>query len=71
MRFDDPMRRDNDAGDAGVAELADAMDSKSIARKGVGVRVPPPALARTRSWPAAARAGAGAESPLVQPTTEP
>jgi len=28
-------------------------------------------LARTRSWPAAARAGAGAESPLVQPTTEP
>ena len=28
---------------AGVAELADAMDSKSIFRKEVGVRVPPPA----------------------------
>ena len=25
---------------AGLAELADAMDSKSIARKGVGVQVP-------------------------------
>jgi hypothetical protein len=31
------------AGDrAGVAELADALDSKSSARKGVGVQVPPP-----------------------------
>ena len=28
---------------AGVAESADAMDSKSISRKGVGVQVPPPA----------------------------
>ena len=27
---------------AGVAELVDAMDSKSISRKGVGVRAPPP-----------------------------
>ena len=27
---------------AGVAELADALDSKSGTRKGVGVRVPPP-----------------------------
>ena len=28
---------------AGVAELADATDSKSVARKGVWVRPPPPA----------------------------
>ncbi len=27
---------------AGVAELADALDSKSGSRKGVGVRAPPP-----------------------------
>ena len=27
---------------AGVAELADATDSKSVARKGVWVRPPPP-----------------------------
>ena len=27
---------------AGVAELADALDSKSGSRKGVGVRSPPP-----------------------------
>jgi hypothetical protein len=27
-----------------VAELADALDSKSSARKGVRVRVPPPVL---------------------------
>lgn len=32
---------------AGVAELADAADSKSAARKSVGVRVPPPAPAET------------------------
>lgn len=29
---------------AGVAELVDATDSKSVARKGVRVRVPPPVL---------------------------
>jgi hypothetical protein len=29
---------------AGVAELADATDSKSVSRKGVWVRPPPPAL---------------------------
>ena len=29
---------------AGVAELADATDSKSVARKGVWVRSPPPAI---------------------------
>jgi hypothetical protein len=33
----------NDALDAEVAELADALDSGSSARKGVGVRVPPSA----------------------------
>ena len=32
------------ARNAGVAELADALDSKSSARKGVGVQVPPPVL---------------------------
>jgi hypothetical protein len=30
-----------------VAELADAGDSKSPARKGVGVRVPPPAFKKS------------------------
>ncbi len=30
--------------DAGVAELADALDSKSSDRKVVGVQVPPPVL---------------------------
>ena len=36
---------------AGVAELADAMDSKSIFRKEVGVRVPPPAPSLPRqAW---------------------
>jgi hypothetical protein len=30
--------------DAGVAELADALDSKSSVRKDVGVQVPPPVL---------------------------
>lgn len=29
--------------DAGVSELADETDSKSVVRKGVWVRVPPPA----------------------------
>ena len=45
------------SGCAGVAELAYAMDSKSIARKGLWVRVPPPALPETelRVRPAAAR----------------
>lgn len=33
---------------AGVAELADARDSKSRARKGVRVQVPPPALLITQ-----------------------
>jgi hypothetical protein len=32
------------ARDAGVAELADALDSKSSDRKVVGVQVPPPVL---------------------------
>ena len=31
---------------AGVSELADETDSKSVIRKGVWVRVPPPALKR-------------------------
>ena len=33
---------------AEVAESADAMDSKSISRKGVGVQVPPPAPVQVR-----------------------
>ena len=33
---------------AGVAELADALDSKSSGRKAVWVRAPPPALPRKR-----------------------
>jgi hypothetical protein len=36
---------------AGVAELADALDSKSSARKGVGVQVPPPVLVVAWSKP--------------------
>ena len=35
---------------AGVAELVDAMDSKSISRKGVGVRAPPPVQFRYQSY---------------------
>jgi hypothetical protein len=34
---------------AGVAELADALDSKSSGRKAVWVRAPPPAVA-VRCW---------------------
>jgi ribosomal protein S18 acetylase RimI-like enzyme len=41
---------------ARVAELADAMDSKSIARKGVRVRIPPRALTIRAATPADARA---------------
>ena len=36
---------------AGVAELADALDSKSSARKGVGVQVPPPVLLTRQGLP--------------------
>ena len=39
-----PNREDSRRLKAGVAELADATDSKSVARKGVWVRSPPPAL---------------------------
>ena len=35
---------------AGVAELADATDSKSVSRKGVWVRVPPSVLVRQDSF---------------------
>jgi hypothetical protein len=41
---------------ARVAELADAMDSKSIARKGVRVRIPPRALTIRPATRADARA---------------
>ncbi len=41
---------DNSTRHAGVAELADAGDLKSLARKGVGVRLPPPAPMKTDSW---------------------
>src|SRR3954447_23793227 len=47
---------------ARVAELAYAMDSKSIAREGLWVRIPPRALVRRplfRVGPARARRGAG------------
>jgi hypothetical protein len=36
---------------AGVAELADALDSKSSGRKAVWVRPPPPALSRLYAKP--------------------
>ena len=35
---------------AGVSELADETDSKSVIRKGVWVRVPPPAPARRKRY---------------------
>jgi hypothetical protein len=41
---------DNAARLAGVVELVDAPDSKSGARNGVRVRVPPPAPTSAGSW---------------------
>ena len=43
------FRLDSRLFNAGVAELADASDSKSDSRKGVWVRVPPPVLPESRS----------------------
>ncbi len=45
----DPATKQYEPCRAGVAESADAADSKSAARKGMGVRVPPPAPARRRA----------------------
>ena len=51
---------------AGVAELADALDSKSGSRKGVGVRAPPPVPNSTHHHPHGkewdTRSGHGARS---------
>jgi hypothetical protein len=44
-----PMRNGSGAF-AGVAELADALDSKSSDRKIVWVRAPPPAAGRWPAW---------------------
>jgi hypothetical protein len=43
LRTSRPMRNGSTS-PAGVAELADALDSKSSTRKSVWVRTPPPAL---------------------------
>lgn len=51
-----------------MAELADAADLNSAARKGVWVRTPPPAPA-SRVAPANKKAGRLRSPPQVQPTT--
>ena len=52
--------------EAGVAELVDAMDSKSIGREAVGVQVPPPAPIEGIGHTAKANVASEFESPLSE-----
>ena len=52
--------------EAGVAELVDAMDSKSIGREAVGVQVPPPAPIERNGHTAEANMASEFESPLSE-----